>query len=127
MNLFIRNILISSLLIIIFQSIFYYFTMRLYTKKIKEIQKTEWSGLFTNNKEYIIALLFLIVIIGFNYFVINNKGTPYDGFFFGIVLGSFFNGINYVAFDNWSTIGILFDTLFVGLNAGLVVFIISKV
>jgi len=118
-----RNILLSGILIFIFQSIFYHFTFKIYTYKI---QKKDWSGLLSNNKEYLLPLAFLIVIFGFNYFVISNNSRPYDGFLFGIVLGSFFNGINYAVFDNWSAIGALLDTLFVGLNCGFVAFLISK-
>lgn len=114
-----NEIIISYVILIIFQSIFYTLTKHLYKDKINEIQKEEWIG-FGLHKRFLGAILASILfVIGLNYFVISKRLSIQSAFLFGLIIAGFFNSVCYATFNAWSGIGAILDTLWISLLASL--------
>lgn len=62
-----------------------------------------------------VALSYIFLIVGLNYFIINPKKNISDAFLFGLIIYGVYETTNYALFKNWSIITVILDTLWGGL------------
>ncbi len=62
-----------------------------------------------------VALCYILLIIGINYFIIKPNKSVSDAFLLGIVIYGVYETTNYALFKNWSILTVIIDTLWGGL------------
>ena len=115
-----KNILISTVLFILIDSIYLRITSPLFNKVVKNIQ-----GNNINLKLDGAIYAYICIVLIFNYFIIYKKGKLLDAFVLGFLTYGIFEGTNRAIFSKW-TINVMFiDSLWGGILFSLV-FIIMK-
>ena len=115
-----KNILISTILFIIIDSIYLTLTSPIFNKVVKNIQgnniKLKLDGAI---------YAYICIVLIFNYFIIYKKGKLLDAFMLGFLTYGIFEGTNRAIFSNWTINVMLIDSLWGGILFSLV-FIIMK-
>ena len=62
-----------------------------------------------------VALCYILLIIGINYFIIKPNKSVSDAFLLGIVIYGVYETTNYALLKNWSILTVIIDTLWGGL------------
>lgn len=115
-----KNILISTVLFILIDSIYLKLVSPLFNKLIKNIQG---SNIKLRLDGAIYAYICIVLI--FNYFIIHKKGKLLDAFMLGFLTYGIFEGTNRALFSKWTINVMLIDSLWGGILFSLV-FIIMK-
>jgi uncharacterized membrane protein len=71
------------------------------------------------------ALCYILLIVGFNYFIIKPKRSHQDAFLLGLVIYGVFETTNYALFSNWSLMTVIIDTLWGGILFALTSYIVN--
>lgn len=61
------------------------------------------------------AICYIFLIVGINYFIIKPRKSVYDAFLLGIVIYGVYETTNYALLKNWSILTVIIDTLWGGL------------
>ena len=72
-----------------------------------------------------IALCYIFLIVGINYFIIKPHKSISDAFLLGIVIYGVYETTNYALLKNWSIITVIMDTLWGGILFALTTFIVN--
>ena len=116
-----KNILISTILFIIIDSIYLTLTSPIFNKVVKNIQgnniKLKLDGAI---------YAYICIVLIFNYFIIYKKGKLLDAFMLGFLTYGIFEGTNRAIFSNWTINVMLIDSLWGGILFSLV-FIIMHI
>uniref|UniRef100_A0A6C0DHC9 DUF2177 family protein n=1 Tax=viral metagenome TaxID=1070528 RepID=A0A6C0DHC9_9ZZZZ len=113
--------LISAILFVIIDFIYLQTIKNYFTKQITQVQG---SPLKVNLLG--VALCYIFLIFGLNYFIIKSKKSVYEAFIFGIIIYGVYETTNYALFSKWSILTVIMDTLWGGLLFAIVTFIIQK-
>ena len=62
-----------------------------------------------------VALCYVFLIVGLNYFIIKPHRSINDAFLLGLIIYGVYETTNYALFKNWSLITVIIDTLWGGL------------
>ena len=104
------SFLISSILILLIDSVYLNLFSGYFANQVKNIQN---SPLKLNLTGAVLAYLFLIII--FNYFVIGFKMNLSESFLLGLSVYGVYEGTTYALFKNWSLMSVFIDTLWGGI------------
>lgn len=115
-----KNILISTVLFILIDSIYLKSVSPLFNKLIKNIQGNN-INLRLDGAIY----AYICIVLIFNYFIIHKKGKLLDAFMLGFLTYGIFEGTNRALFSKWTINVMLIDSLWGGILFSLV-FIIMK-
>jgi len=114
----IRNIFISSILLLLFDYVYLRVCGTFLQRQIKNIQGTplviRWIPL---------VLCYICIILGLNYFILSPKRTIQDAFFLGIFVYGVYEFTNFATFTNWSVFMVCLDTLWGGVLFALTTFL----
>jgi uncharacterized membrane protein len=72
-----------------------------------------------------VALCYVFLIAGINYFIIKPRKSVNDAFLLGIVIYGVYETTNYALFKNWSLITVIIDTLWGGLLFASTTYIVN--
>lgn len=115
-----KNVLISTVLFILIDSIYLKSVSPLFNKLIKNIQGNN-INLRLDGAIY----AYICIVLIFNYFIIHKKGKLLDAFMLGFLTYGIFEGTNRALFSKWTINVMLIDSLWGGILFSLV-FIIMK-
>lgn len=62
-----------------------------------------------------VAICYILLIVGINYFIIKPHKSVSDAFLLGIVIYGVYETTNYALLKNWSILTVMIDTLWGGL------------
>ena len=116
-----KNILISTVLFLIIDSIYLRITSSLFNKVVKNIQGSD-----INLKLDGAIYAYICIVLIFNYFIIYRKGKLLDAFMLGFLTYGIFEGTNRAIFSNWTINLKIIDSLWGGILFSLV-FIIMHI
>ena len=116
-----KNILLSSILLIIFD-IFYLTIMgKFFNKLVKKIQ-----GKKIKFRMMGAIICYIFLIFGINYFILNRNKSPFEAALLGWVIYGVYEGTNYAIIDNWTQKAVLMDTVWGGVLFYLTTFLTYK-
>jgi uncharacterized membrane protein len=72
-----------------------------------------------------VALCYIFLIAGINYFIIKPKKSVNDAFLLGIVIYGVYETTNYALLKNWSIFTVFIDTLWGGLLFAFTTYIVN--
>jgi uncharacterized membrane protein len=81
-----------------------------FSNQIKLVQGSEPKVNFLG-----VALCYIFLIAGINYFIIKPRKSVNDAFLLGVVIYGVYETTNYALFKNWSILTVIIDTLWGGL------------
>jgi uncharacterized membrane protein len=105
-----KRIILSSVLLIIFDSIYLYINQKTFQNTVIDIQRVV---LTVKPLGAIVTYLFLMFAI--NYFIIRRFKGPEEAFLLGLVIYGVFEGTCYAIFKKWSLNLAIMDTLWGGI------------
>ena len=73
-----------------------------------------------------VAICYIFLIAGLNYFIIKPRKSVSDAFLLGLVIYGVYETTNYALFSNWSIITVIMDTLWGGILFASTTFIVEK-
>lgn len=113
-----RQIFVSSIVFLCLDLLFLYLILNLFNKQIYEVQK---SPLRINYIGGMLSYLFLIV--GINYFILNERRSIFDAFILGLVIYGVYETTSYALLKNWKLQTVIMDTIWGGVLYSLTAFI----
>ena len=116
------QILVSSVVLVAFDSIFIYLMSQTFKKQIFEVQhsplKVNFAGaIFT----------YVLMIFGINYFILLPKNSVMDAFLLGLVINGVYEGTNYSFLKNWKPTTVMIDTFWGGTLMALTTYLTRKI
>jgi uncharacterized membrane protein len=72
-----------------------------------------------------VALCYIFLIAGINYFIIKPRKSVNDAFLLGIVIYGVYETTNYALLKNWSILTVIIDTLWGGLLFAFTTYIVN--
>ena len=88
----------------------------------KQIQSVQQSKLTIN---YLgVAICYIFLIVGINYFIIKPNRSVQDAFLLGLVIYGVYETTNYALFKNWHILTVIIDTLWGGILFALTTYIV---
>ena len=118
----IKNLITTSVLFVIIDSIYLSLSKPLFNKLIKDIQG---SNLTLRLDGALFA--YLCIVLVFNYFIINKNAGIKDAFLLGLLTYGIFEGTNRAIFSKWSTQAMIIDTLWGGILFASVLYVYKKI
>lgn len=114
--------LISAIIFIVIDSI-YLNTMNTYfQKQILNVQGSQIKIKFLG-----IALCYIFLITGLNYFIIKPHKSVSEAFLLGIIIYGVYETTNYAILNNWSILTVIMDTLWGGILFASTTYIINLI
>jgi len=118
----INQLAISSFIMLILDAIFLSINKTYFITQITNIQNKE----FTINY-YGLILCYIILILGLNYFIINDNKSIQDAFLLGIFTYGVYETTNLSTFTNWKLKTVFIDTLWGGILFALTTYFTYKI
>jgi len=72
-----------------------------------------------------VALCYIFLIAGINYFIIKPRKSVNDAFLLGIVIYGVYETTNYALLKNWSILTVIIDTLWGGLLFAFTTYVVN--
>jgi uncharacterized membrane protein len=91
-----------------------------FINQIKQVQGSEPKVNFLG-----VALCYIFLIAGINYFIIKPRKSVNDAFLLGIVIYGVYETTNYALLKNWSIFTVIIDTLWGGLLFAFTTYIVN--
>jgi uncharacterized membrane protein len=115
---FFRNIIISSILLLLLDYVYLRLSGTFLQRQIKNIQGTtlviRWIP---------VILCYLFIIFGLNFFILTPKRSIQDAFLLGIFVYGVYELTNFATFTNWSMLMVILDTVWGGVLFALTTFL----
>jgi uncharacterized membrane protein len=73
-----------------------------------------------------VAICYIFLIAGINYFIIKPRKSVSDAFLLGLVIYGVYETTNYALFSNWSIVSVIIDTLWGGLLFASTAYVVEK-
>jgi uncharacterized membrane protein len=112
--------LISAIVFITTDFIYLNIIKDYFLNQIKQVQGSEPKVNFLG-----VALCYIFLIAGINYFIIKPRKSVNDAFLLGIVIYGVYETTNYALLKNWSIITVIMDTLWGGLLFAFTTYIVN--
>ena len=112
--------LISAILFIFIDSVYLQLIRPYFEKQIQDVQGSAIKVNFLG-----VALCYIFLIIGINYFIIKPRKSVTDAFLLGIVIYGVYETTNYALFKKWSLLTVFMDTLWGGVLFALTTYVIN--
>jgi len=91
-----------------------------FLKQVKSIQNTQPKINFLG-----VALCYVFLIAGINYFIIKSHKSATDAFLLGCVIYGVYETTNYALFSNWSLMTVIIDTLWGGILFATTTYVVN--
>jgi uncharacterized membrane protein len=91
-----------------------------FLNQIKQVQGSEPKVNFLG-----VALCYIFLVAGINYFIIKPRKSVNDAFLLGIVIYGVYETTNYALLKNWSIFTVIIDTLWGGLLFAFTTYIVN--
>ena len=91
-----------------------------FSNQIKQVQGSDPKVNFLG-----VALCYIFLIAGINYFIIKPRKSVSEAFLLGIVIYGVYETTNYALFKNWSIFTVIIDTLWGGLLFAFTTYIVN--
>ena len=112
--------LLSAILFIFIDSVYLQLVRPYFEKQIQDVQGSAVNVNFLG-----VALCYIFLIIGINYFIIKPRKSVTDAFLLGIVIYGVYETTNYALFKKWSLLTVFMDTLWGGVLFATTTYIIN--
>jgi len=112
--------LISAILFIFIDTVYLQLVRPYFEKQIQNVQGSAVQVNFLG-----VALCYIFLIIGINYFIIKPRKSVTDAFLLGIVIYGVYETTNYALFKKWSLLTVFMDTLWGGVLFAATTYIIN--
>ena len=115
------ELILSSLLLLIIDSIYLNFVKNYYNFIVNKIQGSDIKIRIIS-----VILCYIFLIFGLNYFIIRKKDTIFNSFILGLIIYGVFETTNYAIFKNWTLKAVLTDTIWGGILYSLTTYLTYK-
>jgi uncharacterized membrane protein len=112
--------LVSAIIFITTDFVYLNVIKNYFLNQIKLVQGSEPKVNFLG-----VALCYIFLIAGINYFIIKPRKSVNDAFLLGIVIYGVYETTNYALFKNWSMLTVIIDTLWGGLLFAFTTYIVN--
>ena len=113
-------LLISAIVFITIDSIYLNLIKGYFNKQIQMVQGTEVKMNFLG-----VALCYIFLITGINYFIIKPHKSAREAFLLGVIIYGVYETTNYALFNKWSLLTVIIDTLWGGVLFSSTTFIVN--
>jgi len=110
MNQFVKKIIISTIVLLILDGTYIYTNKNLFQDTVVNIQRVVMQV-----KPIPVILVYLLLVIVINYFIIQKNRSPLEAFLLGLCIYGIYEGTNYAMFKKWTLQVALMDTLWGGI------------
>ena len=104
-----RELLISTVTLLILDGIYLYLTQKMFADQITNIQRVVMQF-----KPIGAIICYLLIVAGLNYFIIQRNRSVTEAFLFGIVVYGIYDSTNYATLKKWTAELSILDTLWGG-------------
>ena len=112
--------LVSAIIFVVIDFIYLNVMKGYFDNQIKKIQGS------TIQMNYLgVALCYIFLIIGINYFIIKPRRSVSDAFLLGIIIYGVYETTNLALFKDWSILTVIIDTLWGGLLFAATTYIVN--
>jgi uncharacterized membrane protein len=118
--MFVFLMLVSAILLITIDFIYLNIIRDYFTHQIQSVQGSQMKINYLG-----VALCYIFLITGINYFIIKPHRSASDAFLLGIIIYGVYETTNYALFKNWSIWTVIIDTLWGGLLFALTTYIMN--
>ena len=112
--------LISAIIFITTDFVYLNVIKDYFLNQIKQVQGSEPKVNFLG-----VALCYIFLVAGINYFIIKPHKSVNDAFLLGIVIYGVYETTNYALLKNWSIFTVIIDTLWGGLLFAFTTYIVN--
>ena len=112
--------LVSAIVFITIDFIYLNVIKNYFYKQVKSVQGSELKINFLG-----VALCYIFLIIGINYFIIKPHKSVSDAFLLGLIIYGVYETTNYALLKNWSIITVIMDTLWGGILFAITTYIVN--
>jgi uncharacterized membrane protein len=112
--------LVSAIIFITTDFIYLNVIKDYFFNQIKQVQGSDPKVNFLG-----VALCYIFLIAGINYFIIKPRKSVSEAFLLGIVIYGVYETTNYALFKNWSIFTVIIDTLWGGLLFAFTTYIVN--
>jgi uncharacterized membrane protein len=114
--------IVSAIVLVVLDSIYLNLIKGHFSALIKNIQG---SPLVLNISSYVsIAICYIFLITGLNYFIIKPNRSIQDAFLLGLVIYGVYETTSYALFKGWTLFTVIVDTLWGGILFALTTYIV---
>ena len=114
--------LVASILFIILDGIYLNLIKNYFNNQIKVIQGSDIKINYMA-----VAITYIFLIYGLNYFIIRNHRSVKDAALFGLIIYAVYEFTNLSLFKNWSLLTAIIDTIWGAVLFGLTTAIVYKI
>jgi uncharacterized membrane protein len=104
-----REILISTVVLLILDGIYIYLTKNMFADQITNIQRVVMQL-----KPLGAIICYALLVAGINYFIIQRNRSVLEAFFLGVVIYGVYDSTNYATLKKWTPELAVLDTLWGG-------------
>jgi len=112
--------LISAIVFVTIDFVYLNIIKNYFIKQIKSVQGSEPKINFLG-----VAICYIFLIIGINYFIIKPHKSINEAFLLGIVIYGVYETTNYALFNNWSILTVVIDTLWGGILFAFTTYLVN--
>jgi uncharacterized membrane protein len=112
--------LISAIIFVATDFIYLNVIKNYFNEQIKNVQGSEPKINFLG-----VAICYIFLIIGLNYFIIKPRKSVNEAFLFGLIIYGVYECTNYALFKNWSILTVIIDTLWGGILFAFTTYIVN--
>jgi uncharacterized membrane protein len=112
--------LASAIIFVVIDFIYLNLIKDFFGKQIKSVQGSEIKVNLLG-----VALCYIFLIIGINYFIIKPRKSVQDAFLLGLIIYGVYETTNYALFKNWSIVTVIMDTLWGGVLFAVTTYIVN--
>jgi uncharacterized membrane protein len=105
----VRELIISTIVILILDGIYIYLTLKLFSDQIINIQRVVMTF-----RPLGALICYILLIAGINYFIIHKKRSIPEAFFLGLIIYGVYDSTNYATLKKWQSNIAIMDTLWGG-------------
>ena len=117
----IREIIISVVVLLILDGAYLTANHQLFENQVISVQRVVLQPRFLG-----MAICYLALIFGLNYFIISKNRPIHEAFLLGLVIYTVYDSTNYTIFKQWKPVVALMDSIWGGLLFALTTFITYK-
>ena len=110
MTQFIKKIIISTIILLLLDSIYIYCNKNIYQDTIVTIQRVVMQI-----KPEAALFVYLLLVTVINYFIIQKNRSPLEAFILGFCIYGIYEGTNYTMFKKWPINIAIVDTIWGGI------------
>ena len=118
MRKFLREIIISTVTLLILDGIYIYANLRAFENQVIDVQRVVLQA-----KPLGFVICYLALIFGLNYFIISKNRPIFEAFLLGLVIYTVYESTNYTIFKQWKPFMVVMDSIWGGILFALTTFI----